>query len=556
MSQVFSLLREKDTGGKGAISFKDFGSLMHKLDEPAFWTEDRLSVLFQSLGGGGGDSLAFGDFVLNLYTYAESEYQAVREDLLRVMDSPTWDDGSYAPLLIRLAWHSSGTYCKADGTGGSNGATMRHALEAGDPENAGLDHARQLLEPVREKHPWLSYADLWIFAAYVAIEHTGGPRIKFTGGRTDLPAEHAVAPGRLPGAERGLSPDWQVDEEGRMVGWENLAQHVRDVFGRMGLDDQEAVALLCGGHVYGRCHTESSGFAGAWVENPTFFSNEYAADMIGDEWIPVMHDTVLPEGCEWPEEVRPAPGKRQYINLTKLKDEDDDEAKQALAAPDATQFPPGRYRCVSQWVNCREQPDVESPIQGRFVQDDVLHIIVVKTFGTAVRGLAERGGWVSVIGSGGKTLFERVGDFDLQALAGTYRALNGGVCVMGSSQVLAAGAEFHVEQVSAGAPGEPDGALFGQLQGGERVLLSSPAGGLAAELVVPGYNEQPRKPIKGQTGHQMMLVSDMVLLWDQGFREHLEVYAEDEDKLKEDFGVAFKKLTELGCPWSEGWQDP
>merc|ERR1719446_1046002 len=102
---------------------------------------------------------------------------------MRVMDSPDWDDGSYAPVLIRLAWHSSGTYDAKDYTGGSYGATMRHALEANDPDNAGLGAARELLEPIKNAHPGLSYADLWILASYCAIEHTGGPKMEFTGGR-------------------------------------------------------------------------------------------------------------------------------------------------------------------------------------------------------------------------------------------------------------------------------------------------------------------------------------------------------------------------------------
>jgi len=80
----------------------------------------------------------------------------------------------------------------------------------------------------------------------------------------------------------------------------------------------------------------------------------------------------------------------------------------------------------------------------------------------------------------------------------------------------------------------------------------SPQQGLAAEHILKGYNERPRRPIKSQTGHQMMLASDMVLLWDEGFREHLQAYADDEDLLRKDFGDAFKKLTELGCPWSMG----
>merc|ERR1719262_1393227 len=135
--------------------------------------------------------------------YSSTDFDTVRKDLVAIMDSPDWDDGSYAPLLIRLAWHSSGTYSCYDGTGGSNGATMRHALEAGDPENAGLKGARDYLEQIKKKHPSMSYADIWILAAYCAIEHTGGPVIEFRGGRRDKDESYAVAPGRLPGAERG-----------------------------------------------------------------------------------------------------------------------------------------------------------------------------------------------------------------------------------------------------------------------------------------------------------------------------------------------------------------
>mmetsp|Transcript_65036 Transcript_65036/g.209530 ORF Transcript_65036/g.209530 Transcript_65036/m.209530 type:complete len:520 (+) Transcript_65036:79-1638(+) len=487
-------------------------------------------------------------------TYAE-----VREDLIKLMDSPDWDDGSYAPLLIRLAWHSSGTYSKKDGSGGSNGATMRHAVEANDPENAGLGKAREYLEQIKDKYKGLSYADLWILAAYVAIEHTGGPRIEFKGGRVDAPAEMAVAPGRLPGAEKGIKDGWELDSEGRMKGWENLARHIReDVFGRMGFSDQETVALITGGHVYGRCHTESSGYAGAWVENPTLFSNEYAADMVDDKWIAVTHDTTMPDGGPVPEEVRPAKGKRQYIDLTKY--EGDDEAKAAIAAPDAAQYPPGRYKCVSQWVNCREMPDTKSSIIGRLVQGQELTLLAVKIFDTAVRGRTERGGWVSIIASGGKTLFERTGDFDLQALQGSYRAVaEGGAPVFAQpgeqkgSQRLKAGEVFKVAEVS---KRDVDGgsSMYGRIgdgqQAGSWALLSSPATGVVVEKIVEGWNETPRKAIAGQSGHQMMLVSDMVMLWDEGFKKHLEVYAESEDRLKEDFGKAFKRLTELGCPWS------
>jgi len=493
------------------------------------------------------------------------DFDAVRADLVRIMDSPEWDDGSYAPLLIRLAWHSSGTYSRADGTGGSNGATMRYAKEANDPENAGLAKARGYLDSVKQKHKGLSYADLWILAAYVAIQHTGGPEIEFVGGRVDAPEEAAIAPGRLPGAEKGLDDGWKLDGDGRMQGWEKLAEHIRhEVFGRMGFDDLETVALITGGHLYGRCHPEHSGYSGAWVENPTLFSNEYAADMIGDEWIAVQNDTVMPDGGSVPEEVRPTPGKRQYIDYTKYKEAQDSEkdtgAEAALVATgeNVEQYPPGRYMCTASWVNSRELPDIESKLVARYAENQELAIFSVKRFGTAVRGRAERGGWVSIVGSGGKELFSRVGDFQLKDLRGKYRAvLSDGTPVFkktdsqDKSGILASNAEFSVNEVSL-----RNGSMYGKLSDkgpmqGSWALLVDEITGPSVEKVIQGWNETLRKPLAGQTGHQMMLVSDMVLLWDTGFRKHLEVYAEDEEKLKEDFGKAFKRLTELGCPWSK-----
>ena len=139
---------------------------------------------------------------------------------------------------IRLGWHSSGSYDPAAAVkGGSNAAGMRLAPERDDPENTGLDVARALLAPLKEAHPKVSYADLWILAAYCALEHTGGPVIDFAGGRAD--AEVSVEPGRLPQAEFGLDPDLDsLDAEGRPQGWPKLAQHLRDVFGRMVSSEQ------------------------------------------------------------------------------------------------------------------------------------------------------------------------------------------------------------------------------------------------------------------------------------------------------------------------------
>ena len=244
------------------------------------------------------------------------------------MDNPSWDDGSLAPIFLRLAWHSSGTYDAATNTGGSNGAGMRfNADEAHDPENAGLNAARAFLEPIKRKYPYISYSDLWILASYVGLEHTGGPIIPFTSGRVDHVdesywARNEMSYGRLPAAEKYLCPHLDDSNVGSSIdpvtgtvkGWEGLCTHVRnEVFYRMGFNDREIVALLCGGHVYGRCHPNASGYAGKWVENPTVFSNEYAADMIEDEWTLVSH------GDKWligmgAEELIPAPGKRQFVN--------------------------------------------------------------------------------------------------------------------------------------------------------------------------------------------------------------------------------------------------
>ena len=170
---------------------------------------------------------------------ANVDYAGVRAELKSMMDNPSWDDGSLAPIFLRLAWHSSGTYDAASGTGGSNGAGMRFATEAADPENAGLMAARAFLEPVKRKFPAISYSDLWILASYVGIEHTGGPVIQFTPGRVDHKDEsywaaNQMTYGRLPAAEKYLCPHMQgalasgQDAEGRVNGWEGLCKHVRN----------------------------------------------------------------------------------------------------------------------------------------------------------------------------------------------------------------------------------------------------------------------------------------------------------------------------------------
>lgn len=205
-------------------------------------------------------------------------YDAVASDLKAIMDDPSWDDGSLAPVLIRLAWHSSGTYDAKTRTGGSNnggrgGASMRFGTEAADPENAGLDLAQAKLEGVKAKHgAGLSYADLWVLASYVAIAHTGGPTMAFVPGRTDAKDGSACPHGdgahnpnqsRLPPADVGANPA-AVRSGCPMFQQEApTIDAMKGIFGRMDLSDREMVALICGGHVYGRCHIDRSGKLGA-----------------------------------------------------------------------------------------------------------------------------------------------------------------------------------------------------------------------------------------------------------------------------------------------------
>ncbi|KAK4701637.1 hypothetical protein P7C70_g4591, partial [Phenoliferia sp. Uapishka_3] len=195
---------------------------------------------------------------------AQHDIAAVRKDIIDILSQPDYDDGSAGPVLVRLAWHASGTYDLKSNTGGSDGAGMRYELEGGDPANAGLQHARVFLEPIKDKHPWISYAEfvspsplhtpptpandlsrsLWTLAGVTAISAMGGPEIPWKAGRTDFTDDSRCAPqGRLPDASQA-------------------ADHLREVFYRMGFNDQ-------------RCHSDRSGFDGPWVVSPTRFSNQY-----------------------------------------------------------------------------------------------------------------------------------------------------------------------------------------------------------------------------------------------------------------------------------------
>ena len=156
------------------------------------------------------------------------------------------------------------SYDKDTKTGGSNGATMRFAPEGDHGANAGLKAARDFLEPVKSAFPWITYSDLWTLAGVCAIQEMQGPTIPWRPGRQDRDVSMCTPDGRLPDGSKEQS-------------------HLRAIFGRMGFDDREIVALS-GAHALGRCHTDRSGFDGPWSFSPTVMSNDYYRLLMEEKW--------------------------------------------------------------------------------------------------------------------------------------------------------------------------------------------------------------------------------------------------------------------------------
>ncbi|XP_041010164.1 L-ascorbate peroxidase 3-like isoform X2 [Juglans microcarpa x Juglans regia] len=169
-----------------------------------------------------------------------------------------------APIMLRLAWHDAGTHDVKTKTGGPNGS-IRNAEEYSHGSNNGLKKAIDWCEEVKSKHPKITYADLYQLAGVVAVEVTGGPTIDFVPGRKD--SNVCPKEGRLPDAKQGLP---------------GSAPHLRDIFYRMGLSDEDIVALS-GGHTLGRAHPERSGFDGPWAKEPLKFDNSYFVELLEGE---------------------------------------------------------------------------------------------------------------------------------------------------------------------------------------------------------------------------------------------------------------------------------
>ncbi|MFC7249458.1 catalase/peroxidase HPI [Halomicroarcula sp. GCM10025324] len=283
------------------------------------------------------------------FDYAEAfeslDLEAVKSDLEELMtDSKDWwpaDYGHYGPLFIRMAWHSAGTYRTSDGRGGAGGGRQRFAPINSWPDNANLDKARRLLWPVKQKYGRkLSWADLLILAGNVAMESMGFKTFGFAGGREDALEPDEAADW---GPEAEMEASERFDEDGELQ--EGLgatvmgliyvnpegpdgqpdpmasAKNIRESFGRMAMNDEETVALIAGGHTFGKVHgadssenlgpepeaapiedqgfgwenehgsgmgadTITSGIEGPWTEAPIEWDMGYLDNLLDYEWEP------------------------------------------------------------------------------------------------------------------------------------------------------------------------------------------------------------------------------------------------------------------------------
>ena len=246
------------------------------------WWPNQLSLEILHQQGLHGDPM--GDDFDYPKAFQSLDYAAVKRDLTALMtDSQPWwpaDYGHYGPFFIRMAWHSAGTYRTGDGRGGSSSGSQRFAPLNSWPDNANLDKARRLLWPIKQKYgAKLSWADLMILTGNVAIESMGGPVFGFGGGRADIwepekdiywgteeqwvgheenqtriqPDKEMALEDPLAAIQMGLI---YVNPEGPGGNPDPIqsGRDIRETFARMGMNDEETVALTAGGHTFGKCH--------------------------------------------------------------------------------------------------------------------------------------------------------------------------------------------------------------------------------------------------------------------------------------------------------------
>jgi catalase-peroxidase len=251
------------------------GMMTGKPKPNSFWWPDQLNL--QPLRDHAIESNPYGDDFDYAEAFARVDFDQLKADLKEVMtDSQDWwpaDWGHYGPFFIRMSWHAAGTYRTADGRGGAGGGQQRFEPLASWPDNANLDKARRLLWPVKQKYGRnVSWADLLVLAGTVAMEDMGFKTFGFAGGREDDwepdivywgPEEELLASNRHdkdmnlePGLGATVMGLIYVNPEGPGGNSDPVAaaKQIRQSFGRMAMNDEETVALIAGGHTFGKVH--------------------------------------------------------------------------------------------------------------------------------------------------------------------------------------------------------------------------------------------------------------------------------------------------------------
>ena len=307
-----------------------------------FWWPDQVDL--SPLRDHGAESNPMGDDFNYAAAFAALDLDAVKKDIETLMkDSQDWwpaDYGHYGPFFIRMAWHSAGTYRTLDGRGGAGGGQQRFDPLNSWPDNANLDKARRLLWPVKQKYGRsLSWADLMVLTGNVALESMGFKTYGFAGGREDDweadlvywgPENEFLADERYSGDRELANPLAAVqmgliyvNPEGPNGNPDPLlaAKDIRETFGRMAMNDEETVALIAGGHTFGKAHgaakpadctgpepaaagieeqgfgwtnkcgagngadTITSGLEGAWTTTPVQWSMNYLQNLFAFDWV-------------------------------------------------------------------------------------------------------------------------------------------------------------------------------------------------------------------------------------------------------------------------------
>jgi len=307
-----------------------------------FWWPEQLDL--SPLRRHGAESNPLGAEFDYAKAFAGLDLNAVKQDIKMVLTtSQDWwpaDYGNYGPFFIRMAWHSAGTYRVSDGRGGAGGGQQRLEPLNSWPDNANLDKARRLLWPVKQKYGHnISWADLMVLAGNVSLESMGFQTFGFAGGRKDDwepelvdwgPEKKFLADERYSGDRKLANPLAAVqmgliyvNPEGPNGNPDPLAaaKDIRETFGRMAMNDEETIALIAGGHTFGKAHgahepskcvgpepaaagieqqglgwenkcgrgngvdTVTSGLEGAWSASPVAFSTQYLDNLFAFEWV-------------------------------------------------------------------------------------------------------------------------------------------------------------------------------------------------------------------------------------------------------------------------------